>query len=67
MLYLYCSTRSAQQSACVCHFLCICQSVNMIDENDLLLIMSKTMSIHVRSKEAMKLNTVKTIVECGVP
>ena len=40
----------------------------MIDENDLLPIhvISKTMSIHMRSKEAMKLNMVKTIVECEV-
>ena len=37
-----------------------------IDEYDLLLMISKTMSIHMRSKEAMKLNMVKTIVECEV-
>ena len=41
--------------------------MNIIDEYDLLLMISKTMSVHMPSKEAMKLNVVKTIVECGIP
>ena len=41
--------------------------MNIINEYDLLLMISKTMSIHMHSKEAVKLNMVKTIVECGVP